>query len=235
MSEANNGQDEKREHHNHTPIDHDDTEEQESAHFQRVINALRFYRYDIIVRAYFWNCVSVSLTQSQTQSVLPVILYDIHIRPTGPNGNRGKLILLFVYGSRFTIVFQVARRCASASMSANGIVGQSMRRLPSGYWVPFTVRAIRARRTTLLSGMRRMCPRYRNLRCRIARTRSNTYPKASPGHTKHCIQHHTTEYNSTQQHTTAYNSTQQHTPAYNVPYARTQVVPHRFDNLKKKN
>ena len=101
-------------------------------------------------------------------------MYDIHIRPTGPNGNRGKLILLFVYGSRFTIVFQVARRCASASMSANGIVGQSMRRLPSGYWVPFTVRAIRARRTTLLSGMRRMCPRYRNLRCRIARTRSNT-------------------------------------------------------------
>ena len=70
-------------------------------------------------------------------------MYDIHIRPTGPNGNRGKLILLFVYGSRFTIVFQVARRCASASMSANGIVGQSMRRLPSGYWVPFTVRAIR--------------------------------------------------------------------------------------------
>ena len=101
-------------------------------------------------------------------------MYDIHIRPTGPNGNRGKLILLFVYGSRFTIVFQVARRCASATMSANGIVGQSMRRLPSGYWVPFTVRAIRARRTTLLSGMRRMCPRYRNLRCRIARTRSNT-------------------------------------------------------------
>ena len=48
-------------------------------------------------------------------------MYDIHIRPTGPNGNRGKLILLFVYGSRFTIVFQVARRCASASMSANGI------------------------------------------------------------------------------------------------------------------
>ena len=103
-----------------------------------------------------------------------ICMYDIHIRPTGPNGNRGKLILLFVYGSRFTIVFQVARRCASASMSANGIVGQSMRRLPSGYWVPFTVRAIRARRTTLLSGMRRMCPRYRNLRCRIARTRSNT-------------------------------------------------------------
>ena len=101
-------------------------------------------------------------------------MYDIHIRPTGPNGNRGKLILLFVYGSRFTIVFQVARRCASASMSANGIVWQSMRRLPSGYWVPFTVRAIRARRTTLLSGMCRMCPRYRNLRCRIARTRSNT-------------------------------------------------------------
>ena len=97
-------------------------------------------------------------------------MYDIHIRPTGPNGNRGKLIVLFVYGSRFTIVFQVARRCASASMSANGIVGQSMRRLPSGYWVPFTVRAIRARRTILLSGMRRMCPRYRNLRCRIART-----------------------------------------------------------------
>ena len=88
-------------------------------------------------------------------------MYDIHIRPTGPNGNRGKLILLFVYGSRFTTVVQVARRCASASMSANGIVGQSMRRLPSGYWVPFTVRAIRARRTTLLSGMRRMCPIYR--------------------------------------------------------------------------
>ena len=98
-------------------------------------------------------------------------MYDIHIRPTGPNGNRGKLILVFVYGSRFTIVFQVARRCASASMSANGIAGQSTRRLPSGYWVPFTVRAIRARRTTLISGMRRMCPIYRNLRCRIARTR----------------------------------------------------------------
>ena len=101
-------------------------------------------------------------------------MYDIHIRPTGPNGNRGKLMLLFVYGSRFTIVFQVARRCASASMSANEIVGQSMRRLPSGYWVPFTVRAIRARCTTLLSGMRRMCPIYRNLRCRIARSRSNS-------------------------------------------------------------
>ena len=101
-------------------------------------------------------------------------MYDIHIRPTWPNGNRGKLILLFVYGSRSTIVFQVARRCASYSMSANGIVGQSMIRLPSGYWVPFTVRVIRVRRTTLLSGMRRMCPRYRNIPCRIARTRSNT-------------------------------------------------------------
>ena len=53
------------------------------------------------------------------------LLYDIHIRPTGPNGNRGKLILLFVYGSGFTIVFPAARRCASASMSANGIVWQS--------------------------------------------------------------------------------------------------------------
>ena len=39
------------------------------------------------------------------------------------------LILLFVYGSRFTILFQAARRCASASMFANGIVWQSMRRL----------------------------------------------------------------------------------------------------------
>ena len=70
-------------------------------------------------------------------------MYDIHI-------NRGKLILLFVYGSRFTIVFQAARRCASASMFANGIVWQSMRRLPSGYWVPVRVRVIRARRTVKL-------------------------------------------------------------------------------------
>ena len=39
---------------------------------------------------------------------------------------------LFVYGSRFTIVFQAARRRASASMFANAMVWQSMRRLPSG-------------------------------------------------------------------------------------------------------
>ena len=118
--------------------------------------------------------VHIWMQERNIASILTVVMYDIHIRPTGPNGNRGKLILLFVYGSRFTIVFQVARRCASASMFANGIVGQSMKRLPSGYWVPVTVRAIRTRRTTLLSGMHRMCPRYHSLRCRIARTRSNT-------------------------------------------------------------
>ena len=83
-------------------------------------------------------------------------------------------LLLYVCCSRFTIVFQAVRRCESTSMFANGIVWHYMRRLPSGLWVPVTVRAIRARRTTLLSGMRRMCPRYRNLRCRIARIRSNT-------------------------------------------------------------
>ena len=48
LSDSNNVQDEKREHHNHTPIDQDDIEEQERAHFQKVINALRFYRYEII-------------------------------------------------------------------------------------------------------------------------------------------------------------------------------------------
>lgn len=48
LSDLNNVQDEKREHHNHTPIDQDDIEEQERAHFQKVINALRFYRYEII-------------------------------------------------------------------------------------------------------------------------------------------------------------------------------------------
>jgi len=45
LSDSNHVHDEKREQQNHTSTDQEDIEEQERAHFQRVINALRFYRY----------------------------------------------------------------------------------------------------------------------------------------------------------------------------------------------
>ena len=51
----------------------------------------------------------------------------------GPHGPMvTEVSQLFDYGSRFTIMFQAARRCASTSTFSNGIVWQSMRRLPSG-------------------------------------------------------------------------------------------------------
>ena len=46
------------------------------------------------------------------------------------------------------------------------------------------------------------------------------------GHTKHCTQQHTTEYNSTQQNTTAYNSTQQNTTAHNSIQLHTTCRTH---------
>lgn len=44
LSDSNHIHDEKREQQNHTSTDQEDIDEQERAHFQRVINALRFYR-----------------------------------------------------------------------------------------------------------------------------------------------------------------------------------------------
>ena len=104
MSEANNGQDEKREHHNHTPIDHDDTEEQESAHFQRVINALRFYRYDIIAAL-----ISGMLCRCQSSSLLLwfkagapriwiwILLDDVYVDFCRGTSASGSPVLLFTY------------------------------------------------------------------------------------------------------------------------------------------
>ena len=46
------------------------------------------------------------------------------------------------------------------------------------------------------------------------------------GHTKHCTQQNTTEYNSTQQNTTAHNRIQQHTTAHNRMQLHTTCRTH---------